>query len=104
MGSAMVDPKVVVGSAGSAMAGGEIIMCLVCTYYGRKVMDGAKRMHSGRAQIAMGAPMRSHCSRKVAVESIRIHDGRGKVVAGSARWIGSLQVALLSEGTCRSRT
>lgn len=100
----MVDPKVVAGSAGSAMSGGEIIMCPVCIRYGRQVVVRAKGMPGGRAQIVMGSPMRCHCSRQVAMISIRTPDGRGKVAADSARWIGSRQVALLSEGICRSRT
>ena len=48
-------PKIIVGSKGLAVVGGQIVMCLVRLYGSPTVVVWSKRMYNGRAKTVMGA-------------------------------------------------
>ncbi len=55
MGFGISRPKIIVGSNGSAVVGGQIVICLVRLYSSPTVVVWSKGMYGGRAKTAKGS-------------------------------------------------
>ncbi len=92
-------PKIGVGSAGSALVGGQIAVCLVRLYGSPTVVVWSKGMYCGRAKTARGSEgfpgnlTGVYCSREIAVGFIGILGSRAKVNVGCVMLVGSRKIA-----------
>ncbi len=92
-------PKIVVRSAGLAVVGGQIVICLVRLYGSPTVVVWSKGMYSGRAKTARGSGgipgdlIEVYCSREIAVGFVGISGGRAKVSIGCVMLVRSRKIA-----------
>ncbi len=93
-------PKISVGSMGSALVSGKIVMCLVRLYGSPTVVVWSKGMYGSRAKITGSAGESSwgtlrwvYCSREIAVGSAGILSSRAKVTIGCVMLVGSRKIA-----------
>ncbi|AJQ28927.1 hypothetical protein [Pelosinus fermentans] len=87
-------PKSIVGSRGSAVVGGQIVICLVRLYGSPTVVVWSKGMCNGRAKTAMGSEVIGvgRC-REIATGSVGICGSRAKVSIGCVMLVGSRKIA-----------
>jgi hypothetical protein len=87
-------PKSIVGSKGSAVVGGQIVMCLVRLYGSPTVVVWSKGMYNGRAKTAMGSEdIGVGRCREIATGSVGICGSRAKVSIGCVMLVGSRKIA-----------
>ena len=87
-------PKSIVGSQGSAVVGGKIVMCLLWLYGSPTVVVWSKGMDNGRAKTGMGSEVTGvgRC-REIAVGSVGICGSRAKVSASCVMLVGRRKFA-----------
>ena len=87
-------PKIIVGSKGSAVVGGKIVICLLWLYGSPTVVVWSKEMCNGRAKTAIGAEVTGvgRC-REIAVGSVGIYGSRAKVSIGCVMLVGRRKFA-----------
>lgn len=87
-------PKSIVGSKGSAVVGGQIVICLVRLYGSPTVVVWSKGMCNGRAKTVMGAEgIGVGRCREIATGSVGICGSRAKVNIGCVMLVGSRKIA-----------
>ena len=87
-------PKSVVGSKGSAVVGGQMVICLVRLYGSPTVVVWSKEMYSCRAKTVMGSEdIGVGRCREIATGSVGICGSRAKVSIGCVMLVGSRKIA-----------